>query len=221
MKFKVFYSQQKDIANYLNSVWHFSYQKYGRKNITQKLLQFYPSDFKQNLKSAQTKLEAKSVVKNYLTNLSPSFHQQTEVIQIGIDTILNSHSQQIVNQLESIYSQKFPFKNITVYITTLGICPYNYDKRWFMTRRSNSPIGHINTAIHELNHFMFYYYYQDYLTKKNLSQKNIEILKEALAILTNPEGNNKPQVIKIETYIKSLPKKPIKTIIDSCLEKFF
>ena len=124
---------------------------------------------------------------------------------------------EIIGLLETVYQKNFPFDEITVFLTSLGICPYNYEKRWFMSRRSNSVEGHINTTKHELNHFMFYFYYLDLLAKKGLPNDKIEKLKEAFAILTNPEGNNKPDVEKLEEYIKSLKGQSTDQIIESCI----
>lgn len=218
MIFKVLYSQDKDISNYVSSVWHFSYQKHGREEMEDKLLKNFPDEFKEKIKTAQTKEEATIVVKNYLDNLPQSFNDQTPVLAIGIEKILNDHQVEIANLLESLYQNPLPFEVITVYLTTLGICPYNYEGKWFMSRRSNNIEGHLNTTKHELNHFMFYYYYQDKLRKQSVPEEKIEKLKEALAILTNPEGNNKPDVKELEVFIQSQKNKTISQIIELSLD---
>ena len=55
MLFAVDYSQEKDIQNYLNAGWKFTYAKHGRENIQEKLLQNYPQEFKNKLLEAKTK----------------------------------------------------------------------------------------------------------------------------------------------------------------------
>ena len=217
MKFIVSYSREKDINNYLNSVWKFSYQKHGREGMENKLLKWFSEDFKEKIVSAQTREEATVVIESYLDNLPQSFKDQTPVIVIGVEKILNDCQAEIVDLLESVYGKKFPFETITVFLTSLGICPYNYDEKWFMSRRSNSIEGHVDTTKHELNHFMFYYYYSNVLAKKGLPNDKIEKLKEAFAILTNPEGNNKPEVKELEKYIKSLNGRSTDQIIELCL----
>jgi len=217
MKFIVNYSQEKDINNYLNSIWKFSYQKHGREGMENKLLKFFPEEFKVQIGNAQNKEDATVIIKNYLDNLSQSFKDQTPVLVIGVEKILNDHQTEIVGLLETAYQKKFPFDEITVFLTSLGICPYNYEKKWFMSRRSNSIDGHIDTTKHELNHFMFYFYYLDLLTEKGLPNEKIEKLKEAFAILTNPEGNNKPDIKELEEYIKSLKGQSTDKIVDLCL----
>lgn len=182
-----------------------------------KLLKYFREEFKVQIGNAQTKEGATAIIRNYLDNLPQSFKDQTSVLILGVGKILEDHQTEIISLLETVYQKKFPFDKITVFLTSLGICPYNYEKKWFMSRRSNSVEGHINTAKHELNHFMFYFYYLDLLTKKGLPNDKIEKLKEALAILTNPEGNDKPDVKELEEYIKSLKGQPIYQIIESCL----
>ena len=217
MKFIVNYSQKKDINNYLNSIWKFSYQKHGREGMENKLLKYFPEEFKIQIGNAQNKEDATVIIKNYLDNLSQSFKDQTPVLVIGVEKILKDHQTEIVGLLETAYQKKFPFDEITVFLTSLGICPYNYEKKWFMSRRNNSIDGHIDTTKHELNHFMFYYYYLDLLTEKKLPNQKIEKLKEAFAILTNPEGNNKPDIKELEEYIKSLKGHSTDKMVDLCL----
>jgi hypothetical protein len=218
MNFIVKYSQEKDINNYIHSVWHFSYQKYGREGMEEKLLKYFPEEFKAQIRKAKTKEEATQIIKNYLDNLPQSFKDQTPVLAVGIEKVLNDHKLEIVDLLESVYQNKFPFNTITVFLTTLGICPYDYEEKWFMSRRSNSIEGHLNTTKHELNHFMFYFYYLEKLIKDGLSNEKIEILKEAFAIFTNPEGNNKPDVKELEVFIQSQQDRTINQIIELCLE---
>jgi len=217
MIFRVTYSQDKDIDNFLNSVWRFSYQKHGREDMEGRLLKYFPEEFKESIKNAKSKEEAVIIIKSYLDNLPQSFKDQTTVLAIGVEKILNDHKTEIVNLLESVYQDPSPFEVITVFLTILGICPYNYEERWFMSRRSNSVEGHLNTTKHELNHFMFYYYCQGRLKKQSLSEEKIEKLKEALAILTNPEGSNKPDVKELEVFIQSQKNKTISQIIELSL----
>lgn len=217
MKFIVNYSQEKDINNYLNSIWKFSYQKHGREGMENKLLKYFPEEFKEQIGNTQTKEDATLIIKNYLNNLPQSFGNLTPVIIIGVQKILDDNKTEIINLLESVYQKKFPFDEITVFLTSLGICPYNYEEKWFMSCRSNTLEWHLNTAKHELNHFMFYFYYLDSLTKKGLLNEKIEKLKEAFAILTNSESNNKPDIKELEEYIKSLKGQSTDKIVDLCL----
>ena len=207
MQFIVDYSQEKDIRNHLNTNWRFGYLKYGRRNIQNKLLKYYPESYKVALKKAATEQDARKVIVDFLDSLP----NKIPTIVASLQVVLNDEKDKIVRSLESAYKKKFPFKKISVYLTTAYLNPYNYKEGWFMTNINSSIQGHLKTVMHELNHFMFYYYYPN--LKEGLGQEKYEILKEALAIYTNPEGNNKPSVKKLETYFKQNLDKSIPEII--------
>lgn len=198
MLFNVKYSKEKDIWNHLNSNWKFSFLKHGRTDIQERLLKPYPESYKKALKKAKTKTTAETAIKDFLSSLPKSFHNTTPLIARGAEQLLNNNEKEIINKLENVYQEKFPFKKIKVYLTTANICPYSYTRRWYMTGRNSSEEGHVKTALHELNHFMFYYYYPE--LENELGKEKYEFLKEALAIYTNPEGNNKPTIKKLESY---------------------
>ena len=200
MIFKVNYSQNKDVWNYLNSCWKFTYPKHGRKTIQEKLLSPYPEKFRVALAQAKTEKQARKVITDFLNAFSQNYQNTTLVIAKGVETVLNENKQKIVSELEKLYANPFPFDKIEVFLTTVNINPYNYEERWFMSGRNASIQGHIRTTRHELNHFMFYYYFPE--LKNKLGTEKYEILKEALAIFTNPEGNDKPAVKKLESFLK-------------------
>lgn len=213
MQFLVKYSQEKDIQNYLNAGWKFTYAKYGRKNIQEKLLENYPQEFKNKLLEAKTKIIAKKVVKDFLDSRPEDFRHITKLVIKVCQEVLDEEKQSIIDLLEKIYQKPVPFDKITVYITTFPINPYNYEECWFMVNRNSSIAGFINTAKHELNHFMFYHYYLEKLTQQKISKEKREKLKEALAIFSNPEGNDKPDIKELESYLKTLIGKTMDEIV--------
>jgi len=217
MKFLVDYSLQKDIQNYLNAGWKFTYHKHGRENIQQRLLENFPQDFKIKLLEAKSKDVAENTVKKFLDSRPENFKRITNLVIKVCQLVLDEEKQNIIDLLQKIYQNPFPFEKITVYITTFSISPYSYKDRWFMVTRNNSITGFINTAKHELNHFMFYHYYLDKLTQQKISQEKREKLKEALAIFSNPEGNDKPDIKELESYLKTLNGKPMDEIINQIL----
>ena len=218
MNFLVDYSLKKDIQNYLNAGWRFTYAKHGRENIQEKLLQNYPKSFKNKLLEAKTKSVAEKVVKDFLDSRPENFNRITKLIIKVCQQVLNEEKPYIIDLLQKIYQQPFPFEKITVYITTFSISPYDYKNRWFMITRNNSIAGFINTAKHELNHFMFYYYYLDKLIQNGVSYQKREKLKEALVIFSNPGGNDKPDIKELESYLKTLKNKTMDEIIDLALK---
>lgn len=218
MQFFVDYSQEKDIQNYLDAGWKFTYAKHGRENIQERLLQNYPQEFKTKLLGAKTKASAEKIVKDFLDSRPENFKHATKLVIKVCQQILDEEKQNIIDLLQKIYQKPFPFDKITVYITTFPISPYNYKEHWFMVNRNSSVAGFINTAKHELNHFMFYHYYLDKLIQQKISQEKREKLKEVLVIFSNPEGNDKPDIKDLETYLKTLSGKTMDEIINLALE---
>lgn len=188
------------------------------ENIRDKLLRSFPEDFRENLKKAKDEKAAKKVIKTFLDSFHPSFYNLNPVIETGLTKILNDRKKEIINPLEKVYRKPLLFKKVTIYLTTFSICSYSYEEKWFMSGRNASIESHIDTSKHELNHFMFYYYYLNKLDKLGVSKEKRERLKEALAILTNPEGNDKPAVKKLENYLKTLAGKPMDEIISLSLK---
>lgn len=211
MKFVVFYSQEKDAWNYLNSVWRFTYLKHGRVSIRERLLSNFPQNFRDNLDKAKTESEAKKIVIKYLKWHQKNHANTTPVIINWLQKNLNTKKDEIIRKLEDVYKEKFPFEKIIIYLTTVNIFPYNFKEKWFMSGKNQDLGSHIKTTLHELNHFMFYYYYPD--LKKELGNERYEILKEALAIFTNPKGNDKPAVKKLEYYFKENLNKSVSNIL--------
>jgi hypothetical protein len=211
MKFIVKYSKERDVWNHLNTIWKFSFHKHGRKKIKNIIRKNYPANYLNDLWKAETEKGAKKIIDKYLNYLHEHVQNPTSLIVKETEKLLNENKGKIISRLETVYEEKFPFKIITVYIHTGLFSPYNYKERWFMTRRSGNEDKHVKIALHELNHFMFYYYYPQ--LKEKLGDEKYETLKEALAIYTNPEGNDKPNVQKLEDYFKKNLNKSIKVIL--------
>jgi len=168
VKFLSRYSIQKDIQNHFNSVWRFRYRKYGRRNIKSRLIKAYLDKFKEEIKGAGDKKEAERVVRKFIISLHS---KKIAPIIKDVEKVLNDGKDEIISDLEQVYQ-----------------------KRWFMSGIGCSPEKHILIAKHELNHFMFYYYYSDKLRKIGLSEDKIEAIKESLAVLTSRNDNNKPSL---------------------------
>ncbi len=222
VKFNVSYSEEKDISNYLNALWKSPWTDYGKSHyeIGKKYLSI---EYLDSLKNAPSKIKAVKIIKNYWKNTrSSTFTNDIELLSKWFGNILNEEGGiKIIKTLENAYQRKFPFKQINVYLTTLFSCPYNYEEKWFMVGRNSSLLWLLSTSLHELNHFMFYYYFNQNLENQGFSQSQREHLKEALAILTSDdskENQEKPQVIPIQNFIKENKDRSIDKIIELVLE---
>lgn len=199
---------------------------YGDKN-KEYFYKYAPKDFIDKLTKSADKKLAKDVVGEYWQKTLPkSFNKDNQFLIKWIEKLLNEEKDLVIKRVEKIYEKPFPFEEIRVYLTTCFFCPYNYKKLYFMINRNSNFFGILNTARHELNHFMFYYYFGKSLKKKGISLENIEFIKEALAILTsNGQTENEgrsPLLLKIEDFVKQNRNLSVEEIIDKVLDyKFF
>lgn len=216
-KFTVLYSEEKDLQTYLN-LWNQKWLNYGqdRYELAKK---HFPVEFLDNLKNASDQKNAKEVINNYWQQTrSKTFDQGSDMICKWFSRFLFEEQDQITGRLERLYGQKFPFSDITVYLNTYFSNPYNYEKLYYMVSRTANFWGLIGTSTHELNHFMFYFYFKDSLEKQNYSNTAIEHLKEAFAVLTsnNPSSENaeKIDVLPLQDFVYQNKDKPVEEIIE-------
>lgn len=74
-------------------------------------------------------------------------------------------------------------------MTSNVVCPYNPDEQYFYVRWTTYDIQ-LRTANHELNHFMFHYYYGD--LEKEMGDEKWNILKESMTLFTEPNNPGYP-----------------------------
>jgi len=225
MNFIVKYSAKLDLESYLIRIWKNTWVDYNNSN-KEFFYRWAPKDFIDDLMAAKDKETAEDVVKQYWKNtFPPSFERDNEFLIDWFGRLLNEEKDLIIKRLEKAYDKPFPFDEITVYLTTCFGCPYYYEKRYFYIGRNYGFLGILNTARHELNHFMFHYYFDDYIKEKSVSRENKEYLKEALTILTSgrktENEGRKAQILQIEDFVKQNKNLPIKEIIDLVIENNF
>jgi len=218
MKFTAEYSIENDIQNHLDSAWRLAFLSHDREDLQGQILKKYSDEnFKSKIKSAQTREEAEKVVRGYLDSLPQFLKDILPVVAAGAENILNKRQEEITELLKNIYQKPFPFDTIKIFITTAFMCSYSYEEKWFRTGWRQTEEKHVSVAKHELNHFMFYYYYLDKLTAIGVSKEKREKLKEAVAIFSNSEGNDKPAVKELENFLLALKGQPMDQIIEAVL----
>lgn len=94
--------------------------------------------------------------------------------------------EEFFNRLEKITGKKFPIDEVTVYLTTIQRCPYNFQEKWFMVSFLNHPLFCAKIIAHELMHFHFIYYSWQVI-EKQIGKEKTEDIKEALTVLLNLE----------------------------------
>lgn len=195
------YDVEKDAENYLNSVVNFKHLPHGRKNIQKQLLSYVSEEVKKIIATNQSEEEVKKLLTTYLSKFSKDNDKLIKKNIEKLNKAWESLGEQITKNLEFFFQKPFPFEEITVYLTTLPISPYNYEQRYFYVfHRAMSKIQ-LRVATHELCHFMFYYYYTD--IKTTLVGEKYELLKESITFFTNPESPGKPNEKPLRDLYKS------------------
>lgn len=215
VKFIVSYSEKVDLKNYLDRIFYRDKNVSYGEDIIELGSKYFPKTFLQSLTDADSETSAKKIVRQYWNeHRNSSFDYGSQIVSKWYQRILNEEQDSIIKPLEKIYQSSFPFSEIYVYLTTFFCCPYLYPK-YFMMYRNCGIFDLINTSKHELNHFMFYYYFDKKLAKKySLNQR--EILKEALAVLTGSANENadKPKVLSLQKFIQDNSDKAVDKIIE-------
>lgn len=187
------YNISKDTENYLNAVYRFKYLKHQRKNIEQQVTHYLSDKDVLAIKKSKTKKEVREVIYKIITKWL-KFNQ--DILELNAQILSKAwqrREKQFIKYCENFFEKPFDFDDITCYFTTLPICPYHYPL-WFMNSIKFSVEEQLLTIYHELFHFMFIKYYQDYCFKKGLSKEEFEIIKEALTVFLN-----QPPFTKINT----------------------
>lgn len=199
MRIKVIYSLQHDIDNYTDSLYRFRWNKHGRENIQEVLLKPFSEDFKKSLKKATNKKEAQKIVEKFLLQGLDGRKQTYLAVANNLETAWKESGDAIIKKLEKIYGKEVPFNLITVYLSSIPICPYNFKQRWIYAFAGTSTQRQLRILTHELNHFMFLFHFGN--LKDKVGNDNFESLKEALTVFTNPEEKGYPAQQKLRTWL--------------------
>jgi len=199
MKLEIKYSIEKDAQTYVDYIFNFKSFRHGRGNIQENLLSKLDLPLQVILNSAKNDQEAFSKTRDYLEQI---YSPNKEVIVDSITKLKNVWDRigdSLIYSLEFLYKKPFPFKEAAAYITTNFIFPYNYKQKYFFVNYKYLS-SQLNTIKHELNHFMFYYYYP---VIKNLDLEKYELLKESITFFSNPEQEGKPNEKPLRDLYKS------------------
>ncbi len=137
-------------------------------------------------------------------------------------------AEEFFKRLKKITGNQFPFENVTAYLTTQGLCPYDHKKgSFFISLWSNLP-SMLKTSGHELMHLGFHNNNWKEIEEK-IGKEKTEKLKEALTVLLNLEfrdlwfvkdkGKNSKEQQELREFIKKewLKNKNYKSLLDKCV----
>ena len=181
------YSREKDALNWVNTAkdinppFNFSYEA-SVAPISEELLKEI------------IRLDKKEAVKKVLEYFSSGTRKKRqelkeEFIEYNISALNNhwqKHGEELVKKIEKIFG-KFKIKTCDIFITTLYVCDYNYEEKYFYLSLYHSLAKNFTIIAHELAHFLFYDYFQSYLKESDVSDDKFQDLKESMTVLLNTE----------------------------------
>lgn len=196
MKLSLSYSPKVDAINYIRFLTREPSLSYGRENVSQNILEQTPEKIKELFSGENTRKFSDSELQEKIIEiLSQEYQREKDLYETKETKLLDlweKTSFQAEAFLSNIFQRPFPFSSKTLVgnLTSLWVNPYNYSEFSVFISMKASPREQIRGIIHELNHFMFYYYYPE--LRDSLGFEKYELLKESLTFFTNPEWQGFP-----------------------------
>jgi len=212
MKLNVEYSIEKDLFCYDYILVDATAPTYGVEDDVGQCLMMLPSEVGSIVRSGSSRDKKLEKLRGYLSNQYIEKKGDFEDIINEFRKAWGGSGDQIIYCLEAFYNKSFPFKEVTAYLTTNVVCPYNFDERWFFIRR-NLIEGQLSTANHELNHFMFHHYYAD--LEKEMGDEKGGVLKESLTFFTDFNNPGFPDEEELRKLYLSKKWKNVDEIIEA------
>lgn len=134
---------------------------------------------RQQKKEIEKKIESLYKQRKRLESLAGDINKEWERVE---------HS--IMRKLEMIHDGRaFPVQNVRGVLSGADRFGYNLKDKWFAVSMFQNKFIAIDTAIHELMHYMFHAYYEGECRKNKLSPEVIWDIKESFTVLINSELN--------------------------------
>jgi hypothetical protein len=165
----------------------------GLRSYKQKLHSYYNQ--KKNSKNERyeklLKLSGKKrkdfIRKELVDVYSPKNKKKLEEIKNDAQKYWDKIEKDFFSRIQKVFGKPFPYQTVRGVFSTANRFGYNTGKRWFATSIDRNKFFAIETAMHELTHFVFHYYFWKQCEKYGLSWKQIWNIKEAFTVLLNLE----------------------------------
>lgn len=128
-----------------------------------------------------------SIAKDIAEYYSPAKKKFLDSIVTDINKEWLKIEKDFLIKLEKIHKKPFPYNSVRGVVSSANRCGYSTEKHWFATGMKQNKFIAIDTATHEMMHFMFHKYYWKICSDKGLSFKQIWDIKEAFTVLLNLE----------------------------------
>lgn len=136
--------------------------------------------------------------------------------------------EEFFRRLKKITENEFPFENVTAYLTTQSLCPYDFKKGSFIISIWSNIPSMLRISAHELMHLDFHNNNWEEVENK-IGKEKTEKLKEALTVLLNlefrdlwfvkDEGKKSEEQQELRKFIKKewLKNKNYKSLLEKCV----
>jgi len=207
------FNKEKDLWNH----WHKSNWKpsWADFNVSPKIKEICEG------KSLE---ECKDALSNHLIKL-----QNSIIIEINLECVQKAWKEiedDFFKRMNHVMKHNFN-EDITAYLTTAGICPYDPNEPSFMFSLFYSLPKTLETCGHEIMHLYFHKFYWN-VVEKEIGKEKTADLKEALTVLLNMEFKDlwfiedkgyKPHK-KLRAFIKEKwrEEKDFEILLEKCIE---
>jgi hypothetical protein len=97
---------------------------------------------------------------------------------------------EFIRRIEAMYRKPFVFRGVRGVLSSAKRFGYDTEKKWFAVGMFSNKYIALDTAMHELMHFMFLKYYKNFCLKRGLTKKQIWTINESFTVLLNLECND-------------------------------
>ena len=173
-------NRELDAINYFNSC---SYYKRHKESGNVKYLD-------ENIEKL-LKLNSKDEVEEEIKRIMDPYYEQKERL-VSLADDVNKEWAKIENdfmkKLEIVHKFPFPYKSVKGVLALSSRCGYHaVEGGWFAVNLARNKYICMDTATHELMHFMFHKYYDKICEEKGLSKNQMWDVKESFTVLLNLE----------------------------------
>ena len=185
---------------------------YGVEDDVENCLLYLPKEVGDIVRTNVSREERVNKLKGYLNVQYKEKRDELEKIVKNFQDAWDRSGDQVIYCLERFYGKPFPFEEVAAYLTTNVSCPYSFEDKYFYIRGRIAELQ-LSIANHELNHFMYYYYYPE--LEKDLGEDKSEALKESLTFFTDINNAGFPDEKDLRKLYLSRKWKNIDEIIEA------
>lgn len=209
MDIKIVYDFDKDKENYKYCLIDKAYPSYGRDEI--KILPPSASKLQTDLELSLTPEEKSKIIDLYLSKNDkclPFFEISAKSLSLAWEVISKKYLEKLLKYLQINDYEILP---VTCYLTTLKLCPYDRNRRYFYVPFYANIADQMRIVVHELMHIIFLDNYQQHLEEQGVANQGILDISESLTVLLNlefrefmlvEEINNKPSTFDLQNIVK-------------------